>query len=243
MVKADSRKKTMFHKILCEHDGDVPINCTLEPCDSWFVVLASAGGAGTQGDFELWWCSLSTFSPWKPWIHLWFYVTCDLCQRYCLKKLDFLHSEILRYVDRVTMMLVNCSLSRGNTFREPLLRYECCHWWWFRSNYCDQFFISSFFLSCAHVCLCCDVLNRSWHYVDAEPLRHELECNGMVPPLNIVSVFSWKMKQNDVVSQKRIFPLDLKHTYFSKSVESPHSFMLKPPHTHSYPLFSYKLFC
>jgi hypothetical protein len=58
---------------------------------------------------------------------------------------------------------------------------------------------------------------------------HQVECNGMVPHLDLIPVFSWKMERNEVVPQKRIFPLDPEHTHSSKSVESPHSSMLKPP--------------
>jgi hypothetical protein len=50
------------------------------------------------------------------------------------------------------------------------------------------------------------------------------------------------MERNEVVPQKRIFPIDLERTNFSKLVESPCSSMPKPHQTHSSPLFSYNLF-
>jgi hypothetical protein len=63
--------------------------------------------------------------------------------------------------------------------------------------------------------------------------RHHLASLGVTkwnvaPRLELIPVFSWKMERNEVVPQKRIFPLDSKRTHFSKSVESPHSCMLKP---------------
>jgi hypothetical protein len=58
---------------------------------------------------------------------------------------------------------------------------------------------------------------------------HQVERNGIVPHLELISVFSWKMEWNEVVSQKRIFPPNPKCTYSSKSVESTHSSMLKSP--------------
>jgi hypothetical protein len=51
----------------------------------------------------------------------------------------------------------------------------------------------------------------------------------MVPHLHSVPMFSWEMEWNDVVSQKRIYPLDLECTHTSELVESFRSSMLKSP--------------
>jgi hypothetical protein len=58
---------------------------------------------------------------------------------------------------------------------------------------------------------------------------HQVEHNGIVPHLELIPVFSWKMEWNEVVPQKRIFPLDPECTHSSKLVESTHSSMLNPP--------------
>jgi hypothetical protein len=135
---------------------DAPVNHTLELGDWWFVAVASTSGAGIQGDFELLVVLLEyifTVKTLDPTL-----VVRDngdlLYRRHCLKKLDFLESENLRYVDRTTMTLANCSLSRGSAFREHFLQYGRCHWWWSRSIVVICFFfLSSFFILCLRVSL------------------------------------------------------------------------------------------
>jgi hypothetical protein len=67
---------------------------------------------------------------------------------------------------------------------------------------------------------------------------HQVKCNGMIPYLDLIPVFSWKIERNEVVSKENILSRSRTHSFLKVGGISLFLYA-KATHTHLTPLFSH----